>query len=244
MSRDLAAADAGTVCLEPGWRVVGDDDGRRVVQRSGLRLWVTDGEIEAGAEAPRPGDLVAVRLAAGLPAAAPGFYTARGRRGFAAEGPLLLDRLYLDLRPEGAVPFVREATRRLNRAGLAFAAKVVDDPDGFDRRDAAVLLFDRRDRTRALAAVEDLRAALAPFLDRGAPAMTLPLAPGLAFAEDPGGGESFGEHRCLLLAEAAVTAAERGLGAAGDRLDVARERFAEAGITLDAPHLGPPAGRT
>ena len=72
--------------------------------------------------------------------------------------------------------------------------------------------------------------------------MTLPLAPGLAFAEDPGGGESFGAHRCLLLAEAAVTAAERGLGAPEDRLEVVRERFAEAGTTLDAPYLGSSPG--
>ena len=72
--------------------------------------------------------------------------------------------------------------------------------------------------------------------------MTLPLAPGVAFAEDPGGGESFGEHRCLLLAEAVVTAAERGLGGAEDRLEVVRERFAEAGTTLDAPYLGSSPG--
>ena len=196
------------------------EDGRCVVQRGGLRLWVTDDEIEAGGDARCIGDRLAVRMPAGLPAYSPGFYTARGDRGFAAEGPLLLDRLYLDLRPEGAVPFVREATRRLNRAGLAFVAKVVDDPRGFDRRDAAVLAVERRDRVRALAIADELRAPLAPLLDHGAPAMTLPLAPGLAFAEDPGGGESFGAHRCLLLAEAAVTAAERGLGAAGERLEV------------------------
>jgi hypothetical protein len=244
MSRDLAAANAGGGCLEPGWRLVGEEDGRRVVERSGLRLWVSDQEIEAEEGAPRIGDVVAVRLAAGLPAVSPGFYTARGERGFSAEGAPRFDRLYLDLRPEGAVPFVREATRRLNLARLAFSAKVVDDPDGFDRRDAAVLLFERGDRARALAAADELRAALAPYLDHGAPAMTLPLAPGLAFAEDPGGGQSFGLHRCLLLAEAAVTAAERGVGAAGERLEVVRERFAQAGTTLDAPYLGPsPGGR-
>ncbi len=113
---------------------------------------MTDDEIEAerGGRS-RIGDLVAVRLPAGLPAFSPGFYIARGDRGFSAEGPRLLDRCYLDLRPEGAVPFVRETTRRLNRAGLAFVAKVVDDPSGFDRRDSAVLVVERRDRARALA---------------------------------------------------------------------------------------------
>ena len=167
---------------------------------------------------------------------------ARGDRAFSGEQPRLLDRVYLDLRREGAVPFVRETTRRLNGAGLAFMAKVVDEPGGFDRRDAAVLFFERRDRERALQAADDLARALAPFLDGGAPSMTLPLGPGVAFAEDPGGAESFGSHRCLLIAEAAVAAAERGLGSLDDRLDLVRERFAQAGTTLEAPHVGSPAG--
>ena len=234
ISHELVAANEGTGYLEPGWRVVGDEDGQRVVQRSGLRLWVDADEIRDRA---RVGDVVSLRLPADVPAFSPGFYIARGDRGF-TEGPRVLDRFYLDLRPDGAVPFARETTRRLNRAGLAFLAKVVDDPDGFDRRDAAVLTFQRADRPRAFAAAQELREAHTPFLDGGAPAMTLPLAPGLAFAEDPGGGESFGAHRCLLLAEAAVTAAERDLHLPEDRLEVVRQRFAEAGTSLDAPHLG------
>ena len=72
--------------------------------------------------------------------------------------------------------------------------------------------------------------------------MTLRLSPGLAFAEDPGGGASFGAHRCLLLAEAVVAAAERGLHTTEGRLEIVRERFSEAGTTLDAPYLGSPAG--
>ena len=72
--------------------------------------------------------------------------------------------------------------------------------------------------------------------------MTLPLRPGVAFAEDPGGGESFGSHRCLLIAEAAVTAAEHGIRSLDGRLDLVRTRFVEAGSSLEAPHLGSPNG--
>lgn len=241
LSHALSAANEGTGFLEPGWRVVAEEhDGRRVVERGGLRLWVTPGET-GGGDPPRTGDVVALRRPTDLPALSPGFYIAHGERGFPAGRPRVLDRVYLDLRPEGAEPFIRETTRRLNDDGLAFIAKVVDEPGGFDRRDAAVLYFDRDDRDRALRAVEDLVRPLEPFLDSGAPAMTLPLAPGVAFAEDPSGSESFGSHRCLLIAEAAVSAAERGLSGLDDRLEAVRERFARAGITLDAPYLGPPA---
>ncbi len=242
LSYELAAANEGTGWLQPGWRVVAQEDGRWVVQRADLRLWVTAEDIETGGGASGIGDAVAVRHSTDLPALSPGFYMARGDRGFSDGQPRVLDRVYLDLRREGAVPFVRETTRRLNGAGLAFMAKVVDEPGGFDRRDAAVLFFERRDRKRALDAAGDLARALAPFLDGGAPAMTFPLAPGVAFAEDPGGAESFGSHRCLIIAEAAVDAAERGLGSLEDRLDLLRERFAQEGITLEAPHLGSPAG--
>jgi hypothetical protein len=199
---------------------------------------VTAGDIETAADPLGIGDAVALRHPGDQPALSPGFYLARGDRVFSPTGPRILDRVYLDLRREGAEPFIRESTRRLNSAGLAFTAKVVDDPHGFDRRDAAVLYFERRDRDRALEAADDLARALAPFLDDGAPAMTLPLASGVAFAEDPGEAESFGSHRCLLIAEAAVTAAERGLGRLDDRLALVRERFDEAGTSLESPYLG------
>jgi hypothetical protein len=242
MSHDLAAANEGSGCVDPGWRVVADEDGRFVAERGGLRLWVTAEEVATDVGGPRTGDVVAVRLSADLPALSPGFYTARGDRGFSAEGLRILDRVYFDLRREGAVPFVREVTRRLNRAELAFIAKVVDEPGGFDRRDAAVLLVDRRDRERSLAAAGELAGVLASHLDGGAPAMTLPLGEGVAFAEDPGGQESFGLHRCLLIADAAVAAAEQGLTKPDDRLEVVRERFAAAGTTVDAPYLDSPFG--
>lgn len=241
LSYELAAANEGAGWREPGWRVLGRDDDRWVIQRADLRLWVTTGEIETDEGGPRAGDEVALHHGNDLPARSPGFYMARGDRPFSAGTPRGRDRVYLDLRREGAVPFVRETTRRLNDAGLAFVAKVVDEPGGFDRRDAAVLFFERRERERALEAADDLSRALAPFLGPGAPAMTLPLSPGVAFAEDPGGVESFGSHRCLLIAEAAVIASERGISTADGRLDIVRERFAQAGTSIEAPYLGLPA---
>ena len=139
LSNELAAANASTGCMEPGWRVVAEAGERHVVERAGLRLWVESTEVSPGHGSLSVGDEVTVRLPASLPALSPGFYMGRGDRGFSAKRPRHLDRVYLDLSREGAVPFVREATRRLNAGGLAFLAKVVDDPGGFDRRDAAVL---------------------------------------------------------------------------------------------------------
>ncbi len=45
-----------------------------------------------------------------------------------------------------------------------------------------------------------LRAELTPLLRPDSPPLCLPLAPGIAFAQCPDNGMSFGEHRCHLVA--------------------------------------------
>jgi hypothetical protein len=134
---------------------------------------------------------------------------------------------------------MRLATERLNAAGLAFRLKVVDDPDGFDRCDTAVFAFQRVDRERALRHMIAVHRDLRGHLDPAVPAMTKRLAPGLAFAEDPHGGRSFGGHRCDLLAEAIVSAGERGAVEIDARLQHVAARFAQAGTSVERPHLGP-----
>ena len=91
------------------------------------------------------------------------------------------------------------------------------------------------------ASVDSLRPHLAPAV----PALTLPLAPGVALAEDRADGdESFGERRCALLAEAIVRAHEEGRRATAERLDAVAAAFAVAGVELDAPYRDPAlAGR-
>jgi len=237
LSHVLAEANAGTGCLEPGWRFVGTDGDRLVVERDGLRLWVRRDELEP--RDPAAGDAVAVHMPKDAPELSPGFYVAVGDRAFPAEDRLTLDRFYFNLREEGAVAFISHVTRRLNAQGLVFRAKVVDEPGAFDRCDSALLMFERRDRDSAIEAAMEARAALTAVLDAATPALTLPLAAGLALAEDPGGAESFGAHRCRLIAEAVFTAQERGIDDLEGRTDVVRERFAHAGISLDEAHRGP-----
>ena len=79
--------------------------------------------------------------------------------------------------------------------------------------------------------------ALGPHLADGAPAFSKPLARGLALAEQPAGGQRFGEQRCRLLAEAIVAAGAAGARTAQARLAVVREHFAAAGVGLDTPYL-------
>ena len=94
------------------------------------------------------------------------------------------------------------------------------------------------------AAYEQAARALAPVYTQVAPALrpippalTKRLAPGLSLGEDPADGDSFGLHRCLLVAEGLVRAAEKGAVAPEDRLASVAERFAEEEMDLARPFL-------
>jgi hypothetical protein len=71
------------------------------------------------------------------------------------------------------------------------------------------------------------------YVRAGRPPLTFELAPGIAWAEDPGDGDSFGEERCRALAAAAPGAdLEEFLGSAA-------AAFAAAGLDPARPWLRP-----
>src|SRR5262249_33566341 len=76
-------------------------------------------------------------------------------------------------------------------------------------------------------------------LKQGTPTFTKPLAEGVGLAEDPGQGDSFGLHRCQLLADGMIRAYEQGKKSVYERLKVVEDRFAEDGISLEKPFLNP-----
>jgi hypothetical protein len=140
-------------------------------------------------------------------------------------------RFYWNLAPEGAVTFVRELSMRLERARIPFQAKVPVHPLGYARTDTGVVYLDDADVAAAGDALAAVYAALAGATRAGVPLFALPLAPGLAFAESPQNGDSFGMHRCTLIAEGLVRAHVR--GAAGDeRFAVTCEPLVEYGLDL------------
>jgi hypothetical protein len=232
----LSRANSGTGSREAGWRIVREeDDGRLVVRRHGLSLWARPDEIgEGGTEV---GSEVSLKLPPELLRLSPGFYMALGDEQLHPEEDLV--RHYWHLGSSGATALVAAGTRELNEAGLPFRLKVVIDPAGYGRCDAGVLYTPRRLRREVGALLPSLRAEVAGHLRAGTPALTKPLAEGLALAEDPPGGESFGMHRCSLLAQAATRGFERGAGGAAERLSLVERHFEEHGISFDRPYLNP-----
>jgi len=211
-----------------------------VVSKGGLKVHVHRGEDVLRGDSPLDrGAPVMLHLAKELLSASPGYYMAVGNCGDNATAPSPLVRLYWNLRAAGAIKFVEGFTRVLNDSGIHFRLKVLNDPAAYTRADAGVLYFCKADRNGVANAASKLYPSIAPFLNHDVPAFTRRLAPGLGLAEDPGTHESFGQHRCRILAQSIVLAHEQRSKNLGDRLRIVESHFASQGIRLTAPHLNP-----
>jgi len=105
------------------------------------------------------------------------------------------------------------------------------------RSDAAVLYIARRYYSIVAAIVETMPASVTSQFRKIAPLFTRIFADGIGAAEDPGSGESFGMHRCRLVAEGIVDAWLQGRISREDRMAAVAQRFAMNGLTLDHPYL-------
>ncbi len=235
----LSAANRGQGRREAGWLAQGTDDGSIVVEGLGLRLWAEPSQVLPNGALTGPGEAVVVVLPNEAVGDPHGFYTAYGDAGSGqeAEGPGT-DRFYWNVRPGGRVALVNLLTSRLNDDGLPFRLKVARE-HAPRRCDAAVLYVPRSQRPACVAAVGAVFGATATSLRARTPVFAKRLAPGLAFAEDPPEDESFGTHRCGLLAEALVAGHESGARSTTDRVRAIAMRFAAAGLSLDRPFANP-----
>ena len=237
---ELSAANAGTGSSDRGWWVHAVDGDLIVVERQGLRLWLDlDQLCETGGNEPEPGSLVSIRLPKELLKRSPGFYLSLGNEGLAPRRTDPLVRLYWNVVADAAPRLVASMTVQLNRAHIPFRLKVIDDPDGYSRCDAAVLYVPKRCYAAVVDVATDVSRGLRASLLAGTPAFTKPLAPGVALAEDPGTGDSFGMHRCRLFAEGIVRAYEEKRRSPTARLGSVIDSFAAAGINCDEPFLNP-----
>jgi len=240
----MSEANGGSGSWETGWTIerVQGGDAVAATARLRARVRVADCRPESGAIA--PGSRVSVRMPKELPALSPGFYTVVGDAGTDPVSPEGMVRVYWNVAPAGAPTLVSSIASRLNAEQVRFRLKVANHPFRFDRCDAAVL-YVRTDVFRALrGTLRDIASQLRASLGPSIPAFTLELLPGVGLAEDADSGESFGERRCLLAAEAIVRAHEEGMTDVGARVAVVAKRFEEAAVSIDAPYLEPTlAGR-
>jgi hypothetical protein len=238
--RALAKANTGSGTVDPSWTGATSPGAseRTQFERDGMTLCLRGGHADAlGGRGAINGGAAGLPVPRELRAVAPGYYTALSNRPFDGQSERRVLRLYWHVTARGAAPLVRALTNTLNEGHVAFRLKVLNDPTAFTRCDAAVLYVFADEFAGLLPLLHAVYPTMAALLNVPIPALTWELAPGVGLAEEPDTGESFGTHRCGLLAEGLVRAHERGQRRLAQRLRAVGEFFAEHGVSFEAPYL-------
>jgi len=241
-ARSLIEANAGRERWEPGWVIyqfgangqifVRKGERQRIAMPGGFSSDVLPGEaLQVGARV----SLYVPREAIGLQ---PGYYFALGETLDELAEQLSLIRFYFHCGAEAAAALLRAMTSALNRFQVPFQLKAPIRRSLYGRTDAVVLYVGVRYFVIIARIIESVvydRLTLAPSV----PLFTKCLWPGIGVAVEPLTRESFGMHRCRLAAEGIVDAWREGRQDLTARVTAVRARFAEAGLDLARPYLGP-----
>jgi HopA1 effector protein family len=236
----LSAANTGRGCHENGWLVSGVKNDEIVARKNGPEFRISLKECCNPHGGPiTPGTLVTVHLPKELLNISPHFYMALGNEQLPYGDATEIIRFYWNLTASAAAPFMHCATRLLNEANLPFNLKVLRDPDLYTRCDAGVIYALKKTYGATVEVLVKVYRLMAGKLKTSTPVFTKPLAPGLGLAENPPSTQSFGEHRCGLLANAMVLAHEQDIKSINDRLTYVAEHFEREQIRIEAPFLNP-----
>jgi hypothetical protein len=237
---ELRAANAARPRWQTGWRVDGVLEGGWIsAQRDGLGRRFAPGEFitKEGPGMPlRSGAAVDVYFAVESQHMQPGFYFAFGETVADESDNATLLRFYWHLGAAGAPLLLDSVSTRLNRFQVPYRFKCLTHSAAYIRSDSAVVFVPRRWYQITARLLRDTHGAIASHLRPDSPLFTKPMADGLAFAEDPGGGQSFGMHRCAALARAI-----RGVALNQGSLSIAKveEQLSQQGVSPLFPYLNP-----
>lgn len=166
-----------------------------------------------------------------------GFYFVYGEAPVDAFDRTVVTRLYFNLGPAGVQKWIEILTSLLNKTQTPFTLKCPLNPMAFRRTDSCVLYLPRRYFDFAWQILKPTLTQVSNLLRPATPMFALPLEQGVSLADDPGNGESFGQHRMRLVARALCS--ESALNSTN--LEVKRsavvEEFSRAGLSLESPHL-------
>lgn len=170
-----------------------------------------------------------------------GFYFGMGETPADAFDRTLVSRLYFNLAPADAIEWFGHITGIFNRAQMPYTMKCPINPAAFERSDSCVLYVPRRYLFTALSLISPVLNRLRNHLRPTTPMFTRPLIPGVGFGDDPGTGESFGQHRMRLIARALCQTPSTAATTPAQKRQSVAEEFAAHGLSLERPWLSPGA---
>jgi hypothetical protein len=202
----LRASVAGASRWEPGWVVMQTNaTGVCVAGTKQMQRTLLPGEyvnLARPGVPVAPGDQVAVPQVLTWRDDATGFWCAQSH---AREPTAPLVRIYFDVRPENVGFVLQSATTALDDLNICYTLKCPAFAAAYQRVDTLIFYLETSAWHRAHRAVTSLAPMHQSHLRNAVPPLTRPLAAGIAFAEHPASGGSFGETRCNALAPAILS---------------------------------------
>lgn len=240
-ARRLSTANRGREGWREGWRVESIGAGGVVVAaRETERRVAWPGDYAptfAEDVPPCVGCAVTLRVRKESLTVQEGVYCALGAESPHAHEETDAVRVYFNAPPSASLLLTEAATTHLNEWRAPFTLKVMLRPEDRDRRDTVVLYLPRDLRRVLFQLMEKLPARMLALLRPGVPLFTKPLCEGVGLAESPPSGESFGMHRCRLLAESIVDAWLDGRQDVEARWSAFERRFDAEGLSLARAYL-------
>lgn len=235
----LSAANAGRDRWESGWSLAQlMPNGHAMAHKGDLANVFAPGEFAAANGGnPSPGAPLHVFFARESRTQQPGFYMVNSETAAPFGSDSRMTRIYWHVMEEGAVPLVRAITTHLNRYQVPFRFKTLSYSSVYTRSDAAVLYFAARYYQIVSRVLPFIRAEVRTRLRPETPLLALKLHDGVALAEDPANGESFGMNRSRLVAQGIWDAFARGMQGEESRMQELAIQFQRSGLSLDRPHL-------
>lgn len=150
-------------------------------------------------------------------------------------------RFYWNIGHANVAALVRPLTGVLSDSAVPWMLKCATNLETYGRADVVVLYLpgDALDRLRD--ALDGVRAAASGLLRPGVPPLTFKAGRGFAVCDDPGTGESFGEHRCRLVAEGVRAASASKSEAKTKAVRAAVSKcFRDLGVPVERPYVSSP----
>lgn len=240
----LSFANSGAGMWEHGWKLVSlTEDGKLGVQKGGqgLVFYANPGQVKGGSANVEIGDTIWVYIGKEIKYLQPGFYVALGNgdEPDPAKNPVTTVRMYWNLQPLSAVEYIRLMTEGINGLGLPFRTKVLSSPGSYIRSDSGVLYMYQPHFLKAWDTIQEIYAKLRDKLNEDVPMFTYKVGKGTGIAEDPAGGESFGQSRTKLIAQGIFAGWQSGATGAEEQIGYILDTFRGAGLKPDRPFLEP-----
>jgi hypothetical protein len=181
-----------------------------------------------------PGDHIAVTELMEWIDEPTGFWCARS---WIAEPQKPLVRVYFSTRSDQVGFVLMEATETLDSLQLPYSLKCSAFASVYSRVDSLIVYLEAGSWSRAAVKIAAMARRVKDHLRDVTPPLTKKIAKGVAFAEDLGNNESFGQNRCRALAPAALALLRDQRSSLDDKLDILTASLKAAGIDPVQPWL-------